>query len=150
MTTAKKPVAKSTTKPKGKVLGKLNAAADIVRVVEQIVTPEQVKEAVDWLKEQQFSDKFIELTKKIHLPDKHNPLAKVENLCDAVEELIRTKSAILSEDAPIAAWRVEVEKIRTGVELIREAQGNDPKKVKALEKRASTLYNSVFAAVVGE
>ncbi|MDF7641619.1 hypothetical protein PT279_08470 [Bifidobacterium sp. ESL0784] len=146
MTAAKKPV----TKPKGKVLGKLKTAADIVQVVGQIISPDQVKQLVEWLKDQQFSDKFIELTKKIHLPDKHDPLSKVKNQCDAVEELIQTRSPMLADDAPISAWRVELERIRTGVQLVQEADGNDAKKTKALEKRASKLYDSVFIAVIGK
>lgn len=150
MTAAKKSVAKSTTKPKGKILGELRTAADIVSVIKQIVTPEQLQQAVDWLRQQQFSDKFIELTKKIHLSDKRNPLSKVESQCDAVEELIRTRSSILSDDAPISAWRTELEKIRTGVKLVEGAQAKDMKKARALEKRAGKLYNSVFVAVVGK
>ncbi|WEV52293.1 hypothetical protein [Bifidobacterium sp. ESL0704] len=146
MTVAKKPVAK----PKGKVLGKLRTAADIIQLIGEIVSPDQVKEIVGWLKDQQFSDKFIELTKKIHFQDKHDLFAKVENQCDAVEELIRTRSSMLADDAPISAWRVELDKIRTGTELVKEAKANDTKKIKALEKRASKLYNSVFIAVIGK
>ncbi|WEV74763.1 hypothetical protein OZX74_04425 [Bifidobacterium sp. ESL0798] len=146
MTATKKPV----TKSKGKIVGKLKTAADIVQLIEQIIPPEQVKQVVGWLKDQQFSDKFIELTKKIHFQDKHDLFAKVENQCDAVEELIRTRSSMLADDAPISAWRVELEKIRTGTELVKEAKTNDTKKIKALEKRASKLYNSVFIAVIGK
>lgn len=150
MTAAKKPVTKPVTKPKGKILGKLKTAADIVQVVGQIISPDQVKQVLEWLKAQQFSDKFIELTRKIHLPDKQDPLSKVVNQCDAVEELIQTRSLMLSDDAPISAWRVELDRIRTGIQLVQEAGGNDVKKIKALEKRASKLYDSVFIAVIGK
>lgn len=149
MTTAKKPVTKPKV-TKGKVLGKLSTAVDIVNILGQVISPDQVKQVVQWLKEQQFSDKFIELTKKIHLPDKHDPLSKVENQCEAVEELIQTRSSMLADDAPISAWRVELDKIRTGAKLVKEAKGNDIKKVRELEKRAGKLYNSVFIAVVGK
>lgn len=150
MTRARKPAAKTAVKSKGRLVGELRTAADIVALIRQIVTPEQFHQAADWLKEQHFSDRFIELTKQIHLSDRRDPLSTVENQCDAVEELIQTRSSLLDDDAPISSWRVELDKLRTGIKLVEKAQGNDTKKIKELEKRAAKLYNSVFIAVVGK
>ncbi|KFI46714.1 hypothetical protein GA0061078_0467 [Bifidobacterium bohemicum] len=155
MTTAKKPVRRTIAKKsganaKGKAAVNLKAAAAIIQLVEGIIPPEAVDQAMNWLKEQHFSDKFIELTKQIRLPDKKDPLSKVENQCKAVEELIETRSSVLADDAPISQWRLEVEKIRAGVELVRNAAGGDLKMRRELEKRAGKLYDSAFKAALGK
>ena len=129
--------------------GKKTAALiGVVTLLSQFVTPEMLEKAAGWLQEQHFSKKFIELVKKIHLPENKNPLENIGYQCDAVEEIIQTKSAELADDAPITQWRDELGKIRRGIELIARSSQVDRKKTKALEQRSKKLFNSVFTAAV--
>lgn len=128
--------------------GKLAAPLGVVTLLSQFVTPEMLDKTATWLKEKNFSEKFIELVAKIHLPESKNSLENIGYQCDAVEEIILTKSAELADDAPINEWRSELGKIRRGVELIAKSPRTDRKKAKALEQRAKKLFNSVFTAAV--
>jgi hypothetical protein len=122
--------------------------ANIIATLAQFVTPEMTQSAFTWLQQQHFSDKFIDLVKKVHLPEGSNPLERIGYQCDAVEEIIETQSAELSEDAPIGQWRGELDKIRRGLDLIDKDPQKDRKKIKALRHRADSLFNSAFSAAV--
>ncbi|KFJ04327.1 hypothetical protein BISU_1893 [Bifidobacterium subtile] len=128
--------------------GKLSIFIDVVTMLSQFITPEMLGHTAEWLKEQKFSDKFVDLVRKIHFPEDKDPLDVVGYQCDAVEELIETKSADLSDNAPIGQWRGELGRIRRGVELLGKAPVKDRKKVKALEMRAKRLFDSAFTAAV--
>jgi hypothetical protein len=139
-----------TKKPGGlaKVSGKITVVVGIITTLSQVITPEMMGRVVSWLQQQRFSDKFVELIKEIHAPDGKNPLERIGHQCDAVEELIATRSADLADSAPIGEWRGELDKIRRGVELIDSASERDRKKIKSLERRAKGLFDSVFTAAV--
>lgn len=122
--------------------------ANIISALAQFVTPEMIENATGWLQKQHFSDKFIDLVKKVHLPEGSDPLERIGYQCDAVEEIIETQSAELSEDAPIGQWRGELDKIRRGLDLIDKDPQKDRKKIKALRHRADSLFNSAFSAAV--
>ncbi|WP_416174350.1 MAG: Mobilization protein [Bifidobacterium crudilactis] len=138
--------------PKAKKPGNVvKTGANVVNIIAtlaQLVPPEMTQSAFTWLQQQHFSDKFIDLVKKVHLPEGSDPLERIGYQCDAVEEIIETQSAELSEDAPIGQWRGELDKIRRGLDLIDKDPQKDRKKIKALRHRADSLFNSAFSAAV--
>ena len=133
---------------KGNGLGQLFTGALISAAVNNIVTPGSFDKILSWLSGQHFSQKFINLVKQIHLPEGKDPMETVSRQCDAVEELIATKSSDLADDAPIGQWRRELEKIRRGIDLMNRAPSADRKKVKALQQRSKRLFDSAFKAAV--
>ena len=134
------------SKGQGKAGKALSTAYSIVTALKELVPPEVIDASATWLRDQHFSDKFVTLTKKIHLPESKNPFETIGLQCDAVEELIETKSSELADDAPIDQWRLEVGKIRRGAELLNKASERDHKKIRFLQQRAQKLLNSAFDA----
>ena len=82
------------------------------------------------------------------LPQQATPLERIQLQCDAVEELIESRAAELSDDAPITQWRDELNKIRRGIELISKASVSDRKKIKKLQQRSKKLLDSAFNAAI--
>ena len=135
------------TAKKGNGLGQMLAGAFVSAAVSRI-TPDLLDTLLTWLGEQHFSQKFIDLVKQIHLPESKDPMDIVNSQCDAVEELISTKSADLADDAPISQWRGELEKIRRGVDMMSKTPDKDHKKIKALQQRSKRLFDSAFKAAI--
>lgn len=133
---------------KVKTGGKAAAAIGIVTMLASYITPEMIEKTVSWLKDQRFSDKFVELFKMISQSKDNNPLKKIGYQCDAVEEAIETKSAEFPDDAPVAQWHQELAKIRRGVALISKGTQPDRRKTRLLQQRSKKLFNSVFAAAI--
>lgn len=75
-------------------------------------------------------------------------MERIQLQCDAVEELIESRAAELSDDAPIAQWRDELNKIRRGTELISKASVKDRNKFKQLQQRSKKLLDSAFNAAI--
>lgn len=135
--------------PRPRSSGKGAGALRILASLAQFVSPEMLIQIMDWVRNQHFSDKFINIVDKLaHLTSSNNPLATINAQCDAVEELIATKSNELSDDAPITQWHDEVEKIRRGVMLLEKMPKKDGKKAKELKQRSKKLFDSAFLAAV--
>ncbi|MFT8640263.1 hypothetical protein [Bifidobacterium sp.] len=128
--------------------GKIQTTIELLNVLSQFINQDTINTATTWWAKQDFSAKFTEIIKKIYSPETKNPLEATGHWCDAVEELIETKSADLSDDAPISQWREEMDKIRRGVELINNSLTKDRKQIKTLEVRAKKLFDSAFKAAI--
>ncbi|KFI92788.1 hypothetical protein BISA_0480 [Bifidobacterium saguini DSM 23967] len=139
---AKKPVKVNAGKGGG-VAAKLGAAA-VTAIVSAVANPEMWASFLNWLRDQHFSEKLIELISKMHLTK--DPLEKISLQCEGVEELIASRSAELSDDAPIESWRAELAKIRRGVEMLEKSPDKDRKKIKSLQQRSKKLWDSAFQA----
>lgn len=144
MTTSKKS-APPVIRKGGKAAALLGAAATLL----QFVTPEMIERLTLWLKQMNLSQRFIDLMEKLSkLPQQATPLERIQLQCDAVEELIESRAAELSDDAPITQWRDELNKIRRGIELISKASVSDRKKIKELQQRSKKLLDSAFNAAI--
>jgi hypothetical protein len=127
----------------GKIVGALTTSA-----VNYAFSTESFDKMAHWLFEQHFSEKFIGLAQKVHMPAGRKPLERISCQCDAVEELIATKADDLADDAPISQWRDELGKIRRGVELVSGMPDKDHRKIRSLQLRAKKLFDSAFKAAV--
>lgn len=115
----------------------------------QSVTPEMIERLTQWLKQMNLSQRFIELMERLSKSSRRTtPLEQIELRCSAVEELIESRAAELSDDAPIAQWRDELNKIRRGTELISKASVKDRNKIKQLQQRSQKLLDSAFNAAI--
>lgn len=141
------PKKSSTSAPRkgGRAAALLGAAVTLA----QFVTPEMIEKLAQWLKQMNLSQRFIQLMKKLSkLPQRATPLERIQLQCDAVEELIESRAAELSDDAPLAQWRDELNKIRRGTELISKASIKDRNKTKQLQQRSKKLLDSAFNAAI--
>lgn len=138
----------SSTSKLSRIGEKLTTVGNVASTLAQFLTPEMLDSTTKWLKDNQFSDKFIGLIHEIHLPRKSSPLDVVRCQCDAVDELIVSKADNLANDAPIEQWRTELDKIRLGLDMLERSPKKDRKKIKALRQRADKLYDSAFTAAI--
>lgn len=108
-----------------------------------------IERLTQWLKQMNLSQRFIELMERLSKSSRRTtPLEQIELRCSAVEELIESRAAELSDDAPIAQWRDELNKIRRGTELISKASVKDRNKIKQLQQRSQKLLDSAFNAAI--
>lgn len=133
----------SVTRKGGRAAALLGAAVTLA----QFVTPEMIEKLTQWLKQMNLSQRFIQLMEKLSkLSQRATLLERIQLQCDAVEELIESRAAELSDDAPITQWRDELNKIRRGTELISKASVKDRNKIKQLQQRSKKLLDSAFNA----
>lgn len=140
----------NTVRPKRNTTkaGKAAAVMGILAMLTQFVTPEMMDRIAQWMRQQHFSERFIKLIEQIHMPKRKSPLEKIKIQCEAIDELIATRSAELSDDAPITQWRMELDRIRRGMELMNNASVKDRRKIKDLQQRTKKLFDSAFAAAI--
>lgn len=135
----------SATRKGGRAAALLRAAVTLA----QFVTPEMIDKLMQWLKQMNLSQRFIQLMEKLSkLSQRATPLERIQLQCDAVEELIESRATELSDDAPITQWRDELSKIRRGTKLISKASVSDRKKIKELQQRSKKLLDSAFNAAI--